>query len=96
VAYDEPHRLKRSIGGDVVVVRCRQPEHLRERLEERLRITPSLVDGVLRIEAPRGHQLLHDMIEAFPGEILSASWGQPTLEDVFVHRTGRRFMETEP
>jgi ABC-2 type transport system ATP-binding protein len=31
------------------------------------------------------------VVEAFPGEIQSLSMSKPTLEDVFIHRTGHRF-----
>jgi ABC-2 type transport system ATP-binding protein len=36
-----------------------------------------------------------DLVEAFPGEIQSISVSKPTLEDVFIDRTGHRFW-TEP
>jgi ABC-2 type transport system ATP-binding protein len=53
----------------------------------------------LRIEHPRGHELLREIVEAFPEEVVSATLGKPTLEDVFVARTGHRFRdagEVEP
>ena len=33
--------------------------------------------------------------DAFPEEIRSITYGRPTLEDVFVHLTGRRFAAAE-
>ena len=38
-----------------------------------------------------GHRFVPDVVEAFPGEIQSLSVSKPTLEDVFIHRTGHRF-----
>jgi ABC-2 type transport system ATP-binding protein len=35
------------------------------------------------------------VVEAFPGEIQSLSVSKPTLEDVFIHRTGHRFWNEE-
>ena len=35
--------------------------------------------------------LVREVAAAFPGEMRSISFGQPTLEDVFVQRTGHRF-----
>jgi ABC-2 type transport system ATP-binding protein len=32
-----------------------------------------------------------DVVEAFPGEIEGVSVAKPSLEDVFIHRTGHRF-----
>jgi ABC-2 type transport system ATP-binding protein len=48
------------------------------------------VDGVLRVERPRGHEFVREVVEAFPGEVQSVTSGRPTLEDVFVSLTGQR------
>jgi ABC-2 type transport system ATP-binding protein len=94
VALGRPDDLKRSVGGDVVVVHAEAPEPMRARIRERLGLEASLVDGALRIERPNGHELVRDLVAAFPGEVRSVTFGRPTLEDVFVHVTGRRFWET--
>ncbi|MGH7897542.1 MAG: ABC transporter ATP-binding protein [Candidatus Binatia bacterium] len=93
VALGTPDDLKRSVGGDVVVVDAELPEGLRAKILDRLGIEAQLVDGALRIERPHGHELVCDLVEAFPGEVRSVTFGRPTLEDVFVHATGRRFWE---
>jgi ABC-2 type transport system ATP-binding protein len=54
-----------------------------------------VVDGSLRIERPRGHEFVREVVEAFPGEIQSITFGRPTLEDVFIHQTGHQFWEEE-
>jgi ABC-2 type transport system ATP-binding protein len=43
-----------------------------------------------RIEQ-RGHRFVTDVVEAFPGEIEGVSVHKPSLEDVFIRRTGHRF-----
>jgi ABC-2 type transport system ATP-binding protein len=91
VALDTPNELKRSVGGDVVVIEAEAPETLREKLRAQFALDAHLVDGTLRVERMRGHELVRDLVEAFPGEIRSATFGRPTLEDVFVHVTGHRF-----
>ncbi len=52
-----------------------------------------MVDGTVRIERPDGAALVPRLAEAFPGAIRSITVGKPTLEDVFVQRTGHRFWE---
>ena len=91
VAIGRPADLKAEIGGDVVVVDAADPERLSHRIAERFGCAPQLVDGVLRIEMPRGHEFVRDVVETFPSEIRSVTFGKPTLEDVFVHLTGERF-----
>jgi ABC-2 type transport system ATP-binding protein len=49
----------------------------------------------VRLEIENGHRFVPDVVEAFPGEIQSLSVSKPTLEDVFIHRTGHRFWNEE-
>jgi ABC-2 type transport system ATP-binding protein len=91
VALAAPAELKSRVGGDVVVIQARNPEALQQKIEQRMRIKTTLVDRTLRVERPRGHEFLRDVVEAFGAEIDSVAFGKPTLEDVFVHLTGRRF-----
>ena len=91
VALGRPEVLKAQVGGDVVVVQTAAPESLRERVRARLGIDGTLVDGTLRLEHVRGHELVRDLVEAFPAEVEAITYGKPTLEDVFVHVTGHRF-----
>jgi ABC-2 type transport system ATP-binding protein len=91
IAIDTPAALKARIPGDVVVVEARDPVGLSSRLRQRLGVAATQIDGTLRIERARGHDLVREVMEAFPDEVMSATVGRPTLEDVFVHLTGRRF-----
>jgi ABC-2 type transport system ATP-binding protein len=36
---------------------------------------------------------VRDLVEAFPDEVRTITYGKPTLEDVFVHLTGRRLAD---
>lgn len=91
VAMAPPGELKARVGGDVVVIRAAAPEALQRKMQQRLRLKSDLVDGTLRIERPRGHELVREVVEAFGDEIDSVSFGKPTLEDAFVHLTGHQF-----
>ncbi len=93
VALGTPDELKAEVGGDVLVVQTAAPEALRDRVRGRFGIDGQLVDGTLRLERARGHELVRDLIEAFPSEIRSVTFGKPTLEDVFVRLTGHRLAE---
>ena len=91
VALASPSELKSRVGGDVVVINAKNPETLRQQMQLRMRTQAVLVDGTLRIERPRGHEFVRDVVEAFGDHIESVTFGKPTLEDVFVHLTGHRF-----
>lgn len=96
VASAPPGELKAQVGGDVVVIQAGAPELLQRKMLQRLKLKSQLVDGTLRIERPRGHEIVREVVEAFGDEIVSVSFGNPTLEDVFVHLTGHRFFTDRP
>ena len=91
VATAPPPELKARVGGDVVAIYAREPEALCRKIAARMQVTAVLVDGTLRVERPRGHEFVRDVVDAFGDEIESVTFGKPTLEDVFVHLTGQRF-----
>ena len=90
LACDTPAKLKERIGGDVVTVTTNQPAEVSAVLHARFGVEPQQVDQTLRIERPRGHEFVPQLIEAAPGLIDSVSVGKPTLEDVFITLTGQR------
>jgi ABC-2 type transport system ATP-binding protein len=91
VAIAPPDELKSEVGGDVIVIKTEEPETLQRKILARFKLKSQLVDGAIRIEKLRAHELLRDLIDAFGEEIESVSFGKPTLEDVFVHLTGHQF-----
>lgn len=91
VALGTPAELRSSIGGDVVLLDALDPQSLATRVAARFGVAPAVMDGRLRLEQANGHRFASDVIEAFPGEIQAISVSKPTLEDVFIDRTGHRF-----
>ena len=91
VALGTPPELKQEIGGDVVVLEAKDPESLAERIRQRFSLEAQILPGQVRVEREQGHRFITDVVEAFPGEIEAVSVSKPTLEDVFIHRTGHRF-----
>jgi ABC-2 type transport system ATP-binding protein len=95
VALGTPADLKHQIGGDVVTIKAEDPASLLPLIKDKFRVEPSVINRLLRFETPDGHTFVPSLIEAFPGKIQSVSVGKPTLEDVFVHQTGRAMTEAE-
>ena len=93
VATGTPDELKERVGGDVVTIDCPSPEALHPKILQRFGYDASVVDGSLRVECPRGHEFVRDVVATFPTEIASVRFGKPTLEDVFIKLTGHRFEE---
>ncbi len=95
VALDTPDRLRSTVGGDTIWIECDAPEQLAADVSARFACTAGVVDGRVRIEQPEGHQWVARLVEGFPGQIRSITVGKPTLEDVFIARTGHRFWQAE-
>jgi len=91
VALGTPNELKQEIGGDVIVLEARDPESLAQRVQQRFHLEAQVLQGKVRLEREHGHRFLTEVVEAFPGEIDAVSVSKPTLEDVFIRRTGHRF-----
>ncbi|MGO9649617.1 MAG: ATP-binding cassette domain-containing protein [Terriglobales bacterium] len=91
VALGTPNELKHEIGGDVILLDARDPVSLANRVQQRFHVEAQVLQGKVRLEREQGHHFITDVVEAFPGEIDAVSVSKPTLEDVFIHRTGHRF-----
>ena len=91
VALGTPAELKHEIGGDVILLDTRDPEALAEKIRARFEVDAQVLDGQVRLERENGHRFITDVVEAYPGEIEAISVSKPTLEDVFIHRTGHKF-----
>jgi ABC-2 type transport system ATP-binding protein len=99
VAMGTPDDLKHEIGGDVIVLEAKDPDSLAQRIRARFQLDAQVLHNQVRIERENGHRFITDVVEAFPGEIEAISVSKPTLEDVFIRRTGHRFWtedESEP
>jgi ABC-2 type transport system ATP-binding protein len=88
VAQGSPGDLRSSIGGDVVVLETADSQSLAARIAQRFQLTPSIMDGQVRVEIANGHRFITEVVEAFPGAVDSVGLHKPTLEDVFVRETG--------
>jgi ABC-2 type transport system ATP-binding protein len=97
LACDTPAAMKSRIGGDVITIELADHQRLteaRETLSRDLALDAAVVDGTLRIEHRDGHQLIPRVVESLPaGTVRSIALSKPTLEDVFVDLTGRRFRD---
>ena len=98
VALGTPIELKSAIGGDMVSFETASEEaakslaaRMGQKFGASLGSEPSVLGSTVRLEREEGHHFITTAIEAFPGEINGVSVSKPSLEDVFIQRTGHRF-----
>jgi ABC-2 type transport system ATP-binding protein len=95
VGLGTPAELRGSIGGDVVTLEADDPDALAGAIRESFGLESQRFGSALRIERTAGHELIRDVVATLGERIKSASLGKPTLEDVFIQRTGHKFWDNE-
>lgn len=88
-----PADLRHEIGGDIISLRSLNPDLLARKIKRKFGIETLLIGNELRIEWCGGHRLIPRLAEMFGSEIESVTLQRPTLEDVFVRRTGHHLRE---
>lgn len=91
VALDTPENLRASVGGDSLTIACDDPHALAGEIHSRFEWETNVVDGQVWLQQPEAHNLIPPLVEAFGERIDSVTLGKPSLEDVFIARTGHRF-----
>ncbi len=94
VALDTPDALRATVGGDSITIRTADAPRLAAAIGGRFGLEPQILDGAVRLEQPDGHEWIARLVEAFSGQIEAVTLGKPTLEDVFIARTGHRFWQS--
>jgi ABC-2 type transport system ATP-binding protein len=101
VAEGTPAELKGEIGGDVITLTGltgldTDPETLaRDLAALHPGLDFQLRDGAVRLEHAGGHELAARLAGSLPGRIGAVTVARPTLEDVFLRRTGHRLYEDD-
>jgi ABC-2 type transport system ATP-binding protein len=95
VALGSPDELRATVGGDSITIETAEPPELAAAIRQQFDCPAEVVGESVRLERPNGHEWIARIVESFPGKIDSVRLGKPSLEDVFIDRTGRRFEQDE-
>jgi ABC-2 type transport system ATP-binding protein len=97
IALDKPSRLKNRLKGDIISLEVAQPGRYAEVFKRsRLVKGVDVMRGALRLSVSNGEKSipkLIDLIKKHNGRVRSVGLHKPTLEDVFIHYTGRGIRE---
>jgi ABC-2 type transport system ATP-binding protein len=93
IALDEPKRLKGGLEGDIITVKTRMVKQLSGKLNE-MKLVKEIKEqeGELKLIVSNGEKFIPRVVEIAASlgiHIESMSIHEPTLEDVFLHYTGR-------
>ncbi|MCA9773163.1 MAG: DUF4162 domain-containing protein, partial [Myxococcales bacterium] len=91
VALGSPQDLKREIGGEVVSIEAAHPDKLAEEIGATYGVEAQVVGRTVRVERSGAHAFVAELAGRYGAELGNVTIGKPTLEDVFIHRTGTDF-----
>ncbi len=93
VALGSPSELKDSIGGDIIKIKCDDENKMIELLSAN-GFDAMVVDGEVIIKAEKAEKEIPKIFTlAKEIEIISIMYKEPSLEDVFIHYTGKAYRE---
>ncbi len=77
----------------MITIEAASPTSLATAIQERFQIPADVIENTVRLEQADGQGWMTRILQAFPQQVLAIRWGKPTLEDVFIQRTGHRFWQ---
>lgn len=93
VACDTPEALRATVGGDSLTLATDAPRELARGIHEKFGLPAEVIDGDVRLQTADAAQWVAPLRETFGDCIQTVTLGKPTLEDVFIAKTGHRFWD---
>lgn len=95
VAFDTPANLKKAVGGDIIILESPQPQQLKQEIKQKYGLEAKEENGTIIIEISNGKTFLPRLFDELTTKVTSVSLREPTLDDVFLHLTGRKIRDEE-
>jgi len=95
VALDTPLNLKKMLGGDIIYMETTQKENLKNEIHQLYQKIAKEVDAGIWIEVNEGEKFMPRLFNDLKTKIDLIELRKPTLDDVFLHLTGRKIRGEE-
>jgi ABC-2 type transport system ATP-binding protein len=96
VAHGRPGELMEEVGGQVLEIETVDAAALVAELRSAFQVDAVQIDQTVRIDGEGVQELVPEVMKRFGDRIRRLHLAHPSLEDVFLNRTGKRFVVTEP
>jgi ABC-2 type transport system ATP-binding protein len=96
VAHGQPSQLMEEVGGQVLDIETADAAALVAELRDELKVQAVQLDQTVRVDGDLVHELVPQVMKRFGDRIRRLQLAHPSLEDVFLQRTGKRFVFVEP
>ena len=94
VVEGTPLELRSSVSGEVLEIETTKLDEVRAYLEG-LGVESLVGPSSLRVRQDGAHRLIGGLLETHGDDVIRIGVTRPSLEDVFLERTGHRFSDTE-
>jgi len=94
VVMDSPEKLKKALGGDIIKLAMKSPDEEKAKRLDYVK-NAKVVDGCLILTVTDAGKHIQQILKVV-GDVDSVEMRSPTLNDVFLHYTGREFREQAP
>ena len=91
VACDSPENLRSETGELIVSISTNDPDEVARLLKQNLKLESRVFDQQVRITAPEAMASLSSILEQTRSLASTVVVGRPSLEDVFIAKTGHHF-----
>lgn len=92
IAEGSPHQLRSEMGEGVVTVIANDVGMVEQILREDLGLSPQRLQHQFRLQTESPATLVPTLVESLGDKAQSINIGRPSLEDVFVAKTGQEFL----
>lgn len=96
VAHGKPSELMEEVGGQVLEIETVEAEALVADLKSSIGVEATQIEQTVRIDGEAVHELVPEVMKRFGDRVRRLQLAHPSLEDVFLQRTGKRFVVVEP
>ena len=96
IACAAPAELKGALKGDTVIIKTLDDAAAALEITSKFGLSPALTEAGLVLSVGAGEKFIPRLFEALSTGILSVNIKRPSIEDVFIHLTGREIREEAP
>lgn len=93
VCEGKPSQLRHGMGGDLVSIRTSNPIELRASIKERFELSMTSLGNDLRVQPKDLQTFINFLVKEASQKFDNFTVGKPTLEDLFIEKTGHHFWE---
>ena len=91
VSQDTPEALKKEMKGEIISIKSKKTYELQTFLREDMKLDSKIINNNLKITVLESVGVLSEVMKKFGNDIDEVTLAKPTLEDVFMKKTGHQF-----